>query len=251
MERYDYKTQRLYVHHHLGPETMFEPERAQAGYLLNVLRMKEGANVLLFNGRDGEWLGEICNAGRKSCKIKLLSQTRVQPKPNDLVYIFAPLKKGRLDYMVQKAVEMGAGTLQPVITRYTQMTKFNMDRARANVIEAAEQCGILSVPTVCEPTGLDELLDGWKTDRKIIFADEAARDHDLTQSLKPLTSEKLALLIGPEGGFCAQERERLRAMDYVVAISLGPRILRADTAAVAAMAIVQSIAGDWDNSHIA
>lgn len=245
MERYDYKTRRLYVDVDLGSEITFRVERAQANYLLNVLRMKAGANVLLFNGRDGEWMGEICDAGRKSCNIRILSQTRAQPGPGDLVYIFAPIKKGRLDYMVQKAVEMGVGMLQPAITEHTQLTKFNIDRARANVAEAAEQCGILNLPKVCAPVKLNELLDSWNGERKIIYGDEAAADNDLVETLKPLKSEKLALLIGPEGGFSENERVRLRAMDCVVAISLGPRILRADTAAVAALAAVQAIAGDW------
>ena len=139
IQRYDYNTQRLFVSSDLDNQIIVAVDRSQANYLLNVLRMKTGSRILLFNGRQGEWLGEINEPGRKSCSVRLLSQTRVQPRPNDLVYLFAPLKKGRLDYMVQKAVEMGAGNLQPVITEYTQKTKLNMERLRANNLEPAEQ----------------------------------------------------------------------------------------------------------------
>ena len=244
MQRYDITTQRLYVGDDLVDGGHIVAERQQANYLLNVLRMKGGDKVLLFNSRHGEWLGEIDIKGRKACDIKLVSQTRPQPEPSDLVYLFAPLKKGRLDYMVQKAVEMGAGTLQPVITAHTQVSKINLDRARANVIEAAEQCGILSVPQVMEPVGFSELLAKWSDERVIIFCDEMAGKDDALSKLSRLKGKRLALLIGPEGGFSQDERAALRAMDCVQAISLGPRILRADTAAVAALALLQAAAGD-------
>ncbi len=243
--RYDYTTQRLFVEHDLHDGLVLEAERSQANYLLNVMRMKAGAPLLLFNGRDGEWLGEICDVRRKACNIRLLSCTRTQPLPYDLVYLFAPLKKGRMDYMVQKAVEMGVGILQPVVTRYTQNSKLNLSRMRANALEAAEQCGILNLPTIREPEKLDRLLSDWDTERQIIYGDEAAQNHDLVEKLGHLRNSRLALLIGPEGGFCEEERAQLRAMKCVVPISLGPRILRADTAAVAALAVLQSVAGDW------
>jgi len=249
MDHYDYKTQRIYVVDDLLNEGEVQVQRSQANYLLNVLRMKDGAQVLLFNGRHGEWLGEIARAGRKSCTIRLLSNTRAQPQPYDLVLLFAPLKTGRLDYMVQKAVEMGAGKLQPVISDHTQNSKINLKRLRANIIEAAEQCGILTVASIHEPVKLDALLEDWDESRTIIYCDEMAEHNaqvgEAVKKLTRLSKSKLAVLIGPEGGFSKTERNRLNQMNCVTAISLGPRILRADTAAVAAMAIIQVHAGDW------
>ena len=245
MQRYDFTTQRLFVDDELEHGARITAERGQANYLLNVLRMKNGDQVLVFNGRHGEWLGEILISRRKACDINLLSQTRTQPEPSDLVYLFAPLKKGRLDYMVQKAVEMGAGALQPVITAHTQVTSINLDRARANVIEAAEQCGILSLAQVMEPIGFSELLEKWDDERAIIFCDEMAGKDDTVVKLLRFKGKKLALLIGPEGGFSVEERAALHATDFVQPISLGPRILRADTAAVAALALLQATSGDW------
>ena len=243
--RYDYTSQRLFTKHNLNAGLVIESDRTQANYLLNVLRMKPGTKLLLFNGRDGEWLGEICDVGRKACNIRLISLTRPQPEPYDLVYLFAPLKKGRMDYMVQKAVEMGVGVLQPVITQFTQNSKLNLHKMSVNALEAAEQCGILNLPNIKEPAKLSALLLNWDKERTIVYCDEAAKEHDPVEILLPLKREKLALLIGPEGGFSEEERLQLRAMDCVLPISLGPRILRADTAAVAALAVLQCVAGDW------
>jgi len=245
MERYDYKTRRLFLDNDLYKGTNISLDKSKSNYLLNVLRMKEQARILLFNGRQGEWLGEIANTRRNTCDVSLLSCTRQQPEPYDLIYLFAPLKKGRLDYMIQKAVEMGVGILQPVITQYTQFSKLNLVRLRANIIEAAEQCGILSIPKLNEPASLEQLLDNWHGSQTIIYCDEAAIKQDTTIDLAKLKGKKLAVLIGPEGGFSDSERQRLRAMKCVLPISLGPRILRADTAAVAALALVQANAGDW------
>ena len=245
MQRYDYTTQRLFVSSDLEKHAIISMNRSHANYLLNVLRMKNGSRILLFNGRQGEWLGEITEAARKSCSVKLLSQTRIQPEPYDLVYLFAPLKKGRLDYMIQKAVEMGAGEIRPVITQHTQIAKLNLERLRANISEAAEQCGILSIPKLFEPIPLEVILENWDGDRSIIYCDEATNKTDGIDVLRRLENKKLALLIGPEGGFSEEERSSLRSLEFVYPISLGPRILRADTAAVAALAIVQAIAGDW------
>jgi 16S rRNA (uracil1498-N3)-methyltransferase len=245
MERYDFRTQRLFLEVPLQAGVEVTVDRAQANYLLNVLRLKSGNTILLFNGRDGEWLARIEMHGRKSCSLKAEYQTRPQHAPYDLVYCFAPLKKARLDYMVQKAVEMGAGVLQPVITHHTQTTRLAMDRMRANAIEAAEQCGILSVPELCEPVKLDSLLNDWPLGRKLVFCDELADQGDSLERLASLRGNPIALLIGPEGGFSSEERALLNSFTFVTSISLGPRILRADTAAVAAMALVQSVAGDW------
>ncbi len=246
MARYDFTTQRLFVAADLSANAVIEMDRAHANYLLNVLRMKDGDKVLLFNGRDGEWLCEVSPKGRKSCHLHALSQTRTQPAPYTLHYIFAPLKKSRLDYMVQKAVEMGAGVLQPVITAHTQNSKLNIERLRANVVEASEQCGILNIPALNEPMKLDSLLENWDENCPLVYGDEHEEQSNSLDTLNALKGKNLALLVGPEGGFSPQERDQLRAKSCVYPISLGPRILRADTAAVAAMAVIQAIAGDWD-----
>ncbi len=245
MAPYDYTTQRLFVDQDLRSGHCVKMERAQANYLLNVLRLKAGSVILLFNGRDGEWRGEIVPLGRKNCEVRVLGQTREQPQQYTLTYIFAPLKKARMEYMVQKAVEMGAGILQPVVTEHTQITKVNLERMRAYVIEASEQCGILTLAQVNEPLKLEQLLMDHCADTTIVFCDEATDKRNALDTLKSLKGNRLALLIGPEGGFSLAERERLRALDFVQAISLGPRILRADTAGVAALALLQAAAGDW------
>jgi 16S rRNA (uracil1498-N3)-methyltransferase len=245
MERYDFRTQRLHVDAPLLEGATVDADRNQANYLLNVLRLKAGANVLLFNGRDGEWLAGVHPDGRKACKLTPLRQTRPQPQPASLIYCFAPLKHSRLDYMVQKAVEMGAGILQPVITRHTQVSRLNLERMQANAIEAAEQCGILAVPRCNTEISFETLLRDWDDSIQLVFCDEAAADADALENLKPLKGRRLGVLIGPEGGFSPEERERLRSLAFVTPIALGPRIMRADTAAVAALAIVQAAAGDW------
>lgn len=247
-ERYDFRTKRLFVSDDLLQNQGIETDRAQANYLLNVLRLKAGDNVLLFNGRDGEWRGSIVPTGRKSCNLIPVEQLRVQPKPYDLLYCFAPLKQARLDYMVQKSVEMGAGHLQPVITQYTQVHKLNEDRITGNLIEAAEQCGILSIPNLNAPVSLENLLDVWpetQPNRALIFCDELADAADQAERLQLLAGQPIAVLIGPEGGFSENERVLLRSKPFVHGLSLGPRILRADTAAVAALAIIQAFIGDY------
>ncbi len=245
MDRYDFRTQRLYTGQDLKPGASVELDRAQANYLLNVLRLKEGDGVLLFNGSDGEWLAHVAPTGRKSAALKVERQTRPQPAPGDLHYCFAPLKHARLDYMVQKAVEMGASVLQPVTTQHTQVSRPNIERMQANAMEAAEQCGILAIPQCREPVPLRPLLEGWDNQRALIYCDESQSEADALQLLTPLKGRPLAILVGPEGGFSSDERAMLRDKPFVTAIPLGPRILRADTAAVAALALVQAVAGDW------
>lgn len=245
MERYDFRTQRLFVDTPLDAGHVVDASRAQANYLINVLRLRDGAAVLLFNGADGEWLTRIEVQGRKACRLIAERQTRKQPEPAELTYCFAPLKQARLDYMLQKAVEMGAGRLQPVITQHTQISKINLDRMRANAIEAAEQCGILSVPEVRAPVALADYLRGLNQDQQVVFCDEAPNEENAAEQLSRLRTKRLAVLVGPEGGFSDTEREMLAAYPQIVRISLGPRILRADTAAVAALALVQAMAGDW------
>ncbi|MEV4608174.1 16S rRNA (uracil(1498)-N(3))-methyltransferase [Neorhizobium sp. LMR1-1-1.1] len=243
--RANFRLQRLFVDTPLSTETRHEVSSEQFNYLANVLRLEAGAKVLVFNGRDGEWLAEITFPSRKKIVLQPIEQTRPQPETSDLHYLFAPLKVGRLDYLVQKAVEMGAGTMQPVMTQHVQGKITNLDRLRANVTEAAEQCGVLSIPEVCEPRKLAEILERWSEDRRIIFCDEGDEGQNPLPILAKITEKKLALLVGPEGGFSEEERSLLRSLPFVTAIPLGPRILRADTAAVAALAVIQAAIGDW------
>lgn len=242
--RANYRMQRLFVPDDLSAGAEIEPDPQQGHYLVNVLRMAEGAELLLFNGRDGEWSAAISSRKKGSVRLKVLVRQRPQPPLPDLVYCFAPLKVGRLDYLVQKAVEMGAGVLQPVVTQHTQ-GKITTGRMRANAIEAAEQCGVLAVPEVREPQKFDRLLAGWDKGRRLIFCDEDSSTNNPLPALQAIAEKKLGLLVGPEGGFSEDERRTLRALPFVTAVPLGPRILRADTAAVAALAVIQATAGDW------
>lgn len=252
MPRYDFISQRLFVNQALGSSTKIDLDRGQANYLLNVLRMKDGAPILLFNGRDGEWQAKLVAQGRKKAALEVVSQTRPQPPvpPHDLQYLFAPIKQARMEYMVQKAVEMGVSTLQPVLTEYTQLRKLNSDRMEAHAVEAAEQCGILNIPEIREPATLKDLIENLPADRRLLFCDEGEESQNpltMLSSLEGHQPHKLSVLIGPEGGFSPQEREMLRALPNVTPIPLGPRVLRADTAAVAALALVQAILGDWQD----
>jgi 16S rRNA (uracil1498-N3)-methyltransferase len=247
MASYDFNAPRLFVDSPLREGARIALDRAQANYLLNVLRLKAGDAVLIFNGQDGEWRTEVSVEGRKAADLVCVEQVREQTAPLDLVYAFAPLKHARLDYMVQKAVEMGAGVLQPVVTRRTQSTRVNLERMRSNAIEAAEQCGILTLPDVRVELDFDRYISGLEKDRLVIFCDE---DAPVSNPVKALSSfgnniPKLAVVVGPEGGFTDQERALVAAHESCVRISLGPRILRADTAAVAALALVQTVLGDW------
>ncbi|HVK91798.1 MAG TPA: 16S rRNA (uracil(1498)-N(3))-methyltransferase [Mycoplana sp.] len=243
--RANYRLQRLFVEPTLTAGAALEASRDQFHYLANVLRAEEGSDVLVFNGRDGEWRAQLTYPTRKRLLLTIVEQTRPQPAPSNLHYLFAPLKTGRLDYLVQKAVEMGAGLLQPVMTQHVQGKITSLERLEANVIEAAEQCGILGIPEVRPPRRLEDLLQDWPADRRIIFCDEGHDSQNPLPALNAIEERKLALLVGPEGGFSDAERALLRGLPFVTAIPLGPRILRADTAAVAAMAVIQATIGDW------
>ncbi len=243
--RANYRMQRLYIDHALAAGVAVEASRDHMHYLVNVLRMGDGDAVLVFNGREGEWRAELSLPTRKRLLLTPVEQTRAQPEASDLHYLFAPLKSGRLDYLVQKAVEMGAGVLQPVMTQHVQGKIPNLERLQANAVEAAEQCGILAIPTVVPPRRLEELLADWPQDRRILFCDEGHDSQHPLSALNAITERKLALLVGPEGGFSDSERTLLRNLDFVTPIPLGPRILRADTAAVAALAVIQATIGDW------
>ncbi len=238
---------RLYVEPALAAGAIFELGKEQANHLVNVLRLKEGDAIVPFNGRDGAWLGKITHAGKKSATVELSVQVAHQTPPPDLWFGFAPLKVGRLDYLVQKATEMGAGTIQPVITKFTQ-ARTKPDKLAAYVLEAAEQCEVLTLPIVAPEIGLAALVDDWRQTqglRRLLFADEAAGASSPVDQIGWLEGLPVGILIGPEGGFSDEERDLLLGQDFVVPISLGPRILRADTAAVAALALVQAIIGDW------
>ncbi|WP_417309771.1 16S rRNA (uracil(1498)-N(3))-methyltransferase [Devosia sp.] len=239
---------RLFVEAPLSGGNALDLSRDHTNYLLNVLRLKAGDALILFNGRDGAWMARITSDHRKGASVELVVQTAHQTARPDLWLGFAPLKTGRLDYLVQKATEMGAGVIEPVITEYTQMHRLRPEKLAANIIEAAEQCEVLSVPDLAPQIDLADLLGGWREReglRRLIFCDEAAASASPVRTLRELDGLPVGLLIGPEGGFSDGERARLLAEDFVVPISLGPRILRADTAVVAAMAVVQSTIGDW------
>ncbi|WP_375410271.1 16S rRNA (uracil(1498)-N(3))-methyltransferase [uncultured Methylobacterium sp.] len=248
MAAYDFTAPRLFIDRPMSAAATLPLDRAQANYLLNVLRRGPQDPVLVFNGRDGEWRAEIVQNGRKSADLRLGERTRPQPAAADLHYLFAPLKSARLDYIAQKAVEMGAGTIRPVFTRYTQGERLNAERLRANAIEAAEQCGILAIPDLPAAARLPIALAELAPDRLLVFCDEDAPVSDPIAALRaaagPANAPPLAVLIGPEGGFAPEERALILARANTVALSLGPRILRADTAAVVALALVQSVLGD-------
>lgn len=250
MPRYDLDKPRLCVSGAIAQGAPLPLEPKQVNYLRNVLRLAEGAQVLVFNGRDGEWLADLAVDGRKSAHLVPIRQVRPQPAPGDLDYMFAPLKHARLDYMVQKAVEMGATRLAPVVTRRTQASRVNIERMRANAVEAAEQCGVLQLAEVLEPAALDRVLRDWPAGRVLVFCDEGEPVADPVERLRHSLKDRppplaLAVLIGPEGGFDEAECAAIRALPETVTIALGPRILRADTAAVAALAVVQAAVGDW------
>ena len=251
MPELDFRAPRLFVDATLAPGETVALERNQSNYLGNVLRLAAGEKILVFNGRDGEWRAEI--AGRKRPdSLTIMAQTRPQDRLPDIAYVFAPLKHARLDYIVQKAVEMGASCLQPVLTRFTGVSRVNTERMRANVVEAAEQCGILSLAEVAEPVALDRFLGQRDPKRLLVFCDEAADAANPLTALQAgsATAGGIDILIGPEGGFAEEERAILLRQKRTLRLSLGPRILRADTAGVAALALVQAVLGDWTGSHV-
>jgi len=242
--RYDFCSARLFVDAAMAEGTVLPLDKVQQNYLGNVLRLRGGERLMVFNGRDGEFAATIRTEGKRLA-LELLGQTRAQTPRPALRWLFAPLKHARLDYMVQKAVEMGAGSIEPVITRRTQVARVNLERMRANVVEAAEQCGVLAVPEVAAEAPLARRLEDWDGATRLVFCDEDAPLADPVATLSAVPPGPMAVLIGPEGGFDAEERTALLALPAVTRIALGPRILRADTAAVAALALVQAVRGDW------
>jgi 16S rRNA (uracil1498-N3)-methyltransferase len=246
MPKIDFRTPRIYLDAPLAGGAEVALDRDQANYLINVLRLGQGDAVLLFNGRDGEWLAKLAGTGKRSLPAVVGERVREQPQPLDLHFLFAPLKHARLDYLVQKAVEMGASRLQPVVTKHTQVARLNLDRMHANAIEAAQQCGVLALPEIKEPVAFKTIAGDADAGRLLVFCDEDAEVTDPVAALAQVRGTRpLAVLIGPEGGFAEDEREMLKKRPNVVRLALGPRILRADTAAVAALTLVQAVLGDW------
>jgi 16S rRNA (uracil1498-N3)-methyltransferase len=245
MSRYDFGAHRMFVEGPLARDASLACTPAQTNHVRTVLRLKVGDEILVFNGRDGEWRAELTIGSKRSAELGVRDQVRLQEAGPDVDYLFAPLKRARLDYLVEKATEMGVARIQPVITRRTTPERVNLDRMRANVIGAAEQCGILRVPEVCAPERLEAVLARWDASRAMVFCDEDADVTEPVSALVPLRAQPVAVLIGPEGGFDPAEREMLLALPRVVRLSLGPRILRADTAAVAVLALIIAVAGDW------
>ena len=232
---------RLFVSAPLDAGAAVALDAAQANYLGNVLRLKQGDRLLLFNGSSGEWLAEVAEAGRKRMSLSIVEPTRLQESVPDLWLAFAPVKKGRVDWLVEKAVELGVARLLPVITQRTIVDKLNLDRMRAHIVEAAEQCGRTALAEIVEPVKLEALLRARDTARTLYFADESGGEPTVT-AFQPGPS---LVLTGPEGGFTPDEAAAIRAAENAKAISLGPRILRAETAALAAVAAWMSSVGDW------
>ncbi|EEW25189.1 16S rRNA (uracil(1498)-N(3))-methyltransferase [Rhodobacter ferrooxidans] len=238
---------RLYVDQPLGVGQPVPLNADQANYLFAVMRLGRGDAVLLFNGRDGEWRGVVAEAGKRGGVLVCDAQTRPLQMPPDLWLLFAPIKKARTDFIVEKAAELGASRILPVQTRFTNAERIRQDRLQAHAVEAAEQCGGTFVPEVCDLQGLDKVLDTWPAERRLLWCDEhmVGGSSALTGLLATARGGPWAILIGPEGGFAESEQARLRGLPQVVPISLGPRILRADTAAVAALVLWQAALGDW------
>ena len=236
---------RLYVDHPLGAGQTVPLDRDQAHYLFGVMRLAVGARVALFNGRDGEWQAEVAEASKRSGVLSCVEQSKPLQMPPDLWLIFAPIKKARTDFIVEKAAEMGAARILPVGTGFTNSERIRQDRLQAHAVEAAEQCGGTYVPEVADPQKLSGLLDHWPAERQLMFCDEAEVGQQLFLDVTQGEGQAWAILIGPEGGFSPAERKRLHGMAQSHVVSLGPRILRADTAAVAAMTLWQQKLGDW------
>lgn len=242
---------RLYVEAALGEGLTVQLEPGQAHYLRSVLRLGPGEAVALFNGRDGEWRARIDRLAKSTATLAVEARTRAQRPEPDLWLAFAPIKRARIDFVAQKATELGAAVLWPVMTRRTMVDRVNVDRLAANAVEAAEQSDRLTVPEVREPVTLDRLVAEWPEDRTLILCDETGADGKVPGiaaallAAGPAVRGRVGFVIGPEGGFAQEELDRLRKLPFVTAVGLGPRLLRADTAALAALAVWQAVAGDW------
>ena len=235
---------RLFTSKPLAKDGQIELGQEQAHYVKNVMRLKEGDGVALFNGSDGEFRARIERFAKRAAHLLIEERLRAQAAEPDLWLVFAPLKRARIDYLVEKATELGASALVPVITRHTHVERLNLDRLRAHAIEASEQSERLTVPRIAEPCALDEVLAAWDAARRIMLCDESGTAPPASMALAKQTAEKWAVLIGPEGGFAETELDALRKLPFVSPVSLGPRILRADTAALAGLAVLQALRGE-------
>ena len=237
---------RLYVDNALtGKDEVIALSKEQSHYVLQVMRQKEGAELGVFNGEHGEWRAVVQLAGNKKVELRLAEKLRSQQAEPDIWLAFAPIKFGKIDFLVQKATELGVSKLLPVQTDHTIVERVKTERLLANAVEAAEQSERLTVPAVEGYQRFQRLLDEWPQDRLLIMADETGGGLPPAELLPALTGQKLAVIIGPEGGFSAREVQQLRMQPYVKQMSLGPRILRADTAALAALTCLQVFIGDW------
>ena len=236
---------RLYVSTDLAGGLSVELQPAQAHYIRNVLRLGPGDAVALFNGRDGEWLGRIDDMGKGRCSLTLHQQSRTQAPEGDLWLVFAPIKRARIDFLVEKATELGVSELRPVYTGRTNVERVNLDRLRANAVESAEQTERLTVPEVREPERLEQLLSRWPAQRRLLLCDESGASPPIAAALQGAAMGPWAVLVGPEGGFTETELDGLKKLPFVCPVGLGPRVLRADTAALAALAAFQALIGDW------
>ena len=239
---------RLFVPDRLSAGAQIAPNEGQAHYLLHVMRARQGMRLLLFNGVDGEWQAQVTEVTRRSCALTCERQTRTQQGVPDLWLAFAPIKKTPADYVSQKATELGVAVLQPVITHRTIARRVNLERLRANAIEAAEQSERLTVPDIREPLTLNQLLESWPKDRRMLFCDEGGDAQPILDALHETRAGHWGVLTGPEGGFDPGERSLLRSRPFVVPVTLGPRIMRADTAALAALSVWQAALGDWGHT---
>lgn len=237
---------RLFVDAPLQAGAAVTLKETQAHYLLHTLRVREGGRVALFNGRDGEWLAEVSGVGRRDVQLMAVSRRAGQKGAPDVWLAFAPVKNEKIDYTARRAVELGVSALLPVMTRRTAVSRVNMERLGANAVEAAQQCGRMEVPVLHPPQALENMLGAWPPQRILLYCDEAGAGAPLKHLLPSLPKGAYGVLIGPEGGFAPEERARLAALPFVRALSLGPRILRAETAALAALANVMAWVGDWE-----
>jgi len=240
---------RLYLDTPLPGNGLVSLSQEQSHYLANVMRAKLGDKVALFNGNDGEWASEVAEIKKRSVTLRVTEKNRGQAAEPDLMLAFAPVKKARIDFMAQKATELGVSHIQPMLTHRTNVERVKTERLLANAIEAAEQCERLTVPKVSEPVKLEQLLANWPAERMVMFCDEDLSGKSAHEALIALPTEQKkqpwAVLIGPEGGFDDNERSAIKKLPQTIVVALGPRVLRADTAAMAAIAIWQSAIGDW------
>ncbi len=247
MTTHPYPKIRLYVEHPLNKGATIPLELHQLHYLGDVMRMKDGETLALFNGKDGEWSGVFQRSGKKSAHVMLETQTRPYRDAPDIWLAFSPVKGQATEYLVQKATELGASKLVPVLTDYGQIRKVNLERLRKNAIEAAEQTERVDVPEIAEPVELSTLLHTWPKERTLFYGDEQGSGISAAELRKDVLSPPLALLVGPEGGFSASEHYILGKTPFIRAISMGPRVLRADTACVVGLTLLMLLAGDWDH----